>query len=145
MQVRMCNNMGYIMQIAMFMVVMHRFFRHFHLMAMLSAIGMMFMVMPCIAMFVMMVTSVSMFMLMSNCDIMLMFIWQQDIKIVRINTTFINTFVDQFILSQVQLFHLRHQMIERYTCIDQSSQQHIAADTRKCFYIDCFHYITSYD
>ena len=28
------------------LVVMHRFFRHFHLMAMLSAIGMMFMVMP---------------------------------------------------------------------------------------------------
>ena len=110
------------MQIAMFMVVMHRFFRHFHLMAMLSAIGMMFMVMPCIAMFVMMVTSVGMFMPMSNCDIMLMFIWQQDIKIVRINPTFINTFVDQFILSQVQLFHLRRQIIERYTCIDQSSQ-----------------------
>ena len=92
----MCNNMGYIMQIAMFMVMMHRIFRYFHLMAMLSAIGMMFIVMPCIAMFVMMATSVGMFMPMSNCDIMLMFIWQQDIKIVRINPTFINTFVDQF-------------------------------------------------
>lgn len=92
------------MQIAMFMVVMHRFFRHFHLMAMLSAIGMMFMVMPCIAMFVMMVPGVSMFILMPDRDVVLTFIWQQDIKIVRINPTFINTFVDQFILSQVQLF-----------------------------------------
>ena len=121
-QIRMFDNMGYIMQITMFMVMMQRSFRCFMVMGKLFTTYIMLMMMPYSDVFVMMLFCMSMCMLLPNYDVMLMLIWQHNVKIIGSNTALINTFVDQLIFSQMQLFHFRCQVVDRYAGIQQSSQ-----------------------